>query len=279
MNTRASPADDHAARPLAAERLSDRLAAELRQRIDSGALAAGEKLPTEQALATQYAVSRTVVREAVSRLRSMGLVVARQGSGVFVTTTDAARPLAFEPAVLADLSAVLEVVEVRRSLESEVAALAASRANRAQRSAIERALAEVDASVASGSAGIEQDLAFHRAIADASGNSQFPRLLRHLAQYLRHAMAVTRSNESMKAEFIAQVRQEHRAIADAIAARDPDAARAAAANHMQQAARRLQDADAPIRRLKAAAAAAVPASVAANPSPKKRVRTTPKAPA
>lgn len=234
------------ARPLAADRLSDRLAADLRGRIDSGVLQPGERLPTELALAAQYAVSRTVVREAVSRLRSGGLLVARQGSGVFVAAQDAARPLDFDNSVLSNLGAVLDVVEVRRALEAEVAALAATRATPAQRAAIVQALQLVDASVASGSAAVDEDLAFHRAIADAAGNVQFQRLLRHLAQYLREAMAVTRRNESMKAEYRAEVRQEHRAIVDAITAHDAGAARAAAAEHMRCAARRLQDADAPI---------------------------------
>ena len=236
-----------ATRPLAADRLSDRLAADLRSRIDSGALQPGDRLPTELALAAQYAVSRTVVREAVSRLRSGGLLVARQGSGVFVAALDAARSLDFDAGVLANLDAVLEVVEVRRALEAEVAALAATRATPAQRAAILQALQQVDASVASGSAAVEEDLAFHRAVADAAGNPQFPRLLRHLAQYLRAAMTVTRLNESLSADYRAAVRQEHRAIVDAILARDADAARAAAAEHMRQATRRLQDADAPIR--------------------------------
>ena len=242
-----APADAlAAARPLVADRLSDRLAADLRRRIDSGALQPGERLPTELALAAQYAVSRTAVREAVSQLRSGGLLVARQGSGVFVAAQDAARPLDFDAAVLTDLGAVLDVVEVRRALEAEVAALAATRATAAQRAAIVQALARVDASVASGSAAVDEDLAFHRSIADAAGNVQFPRLLHHLAQYLREAMVVTRRNESLKAEYMTQVRQEHRAIVEAINAHDADAARAAAAAHMRCAARRLHDADAPI---------------------------------
>lgn len=248
MSRLAEPLPVPPARPLAAERLSDRLAAELCRGIDSGALQPGDRLPTEMALARQYAVSRTVVREAVSRLRSMGLLVARQGSGVFVTPRHAARPLAFDPAVLADLAAVLDVVEVRRALESEAAGLAALRASGAQRAAIEHALRQVDGSVASGSAAVDDDLAFHQAIAEASGNAQLPRLLRHLEQYLREAMAVTRRNESLSAEYREQVRREHRAIADAIAARDEPAARAAATAHMREAARRLQDADAPIQR-------------------------------
>ena len=234
--------------PLAHQRLSDQLADDLRRQIEGGLVQPGERLPTEQALAARYAVSRTVVREAVSRLRSSGLLVARQGSGMFVAALDAARPLDFDSSVLADLGAVLEVVEVRRALESEVAALAALRATATQRRTIQDALALADGSIASGSATIDEDLAFHQAVAEAAGNPQFPRLLRHLEQYLREAMTVTRRNESMKQEFITQVRQEHQAIADAILARDADAARAAAARHMHEAARRLHDSDAPIRR-------------------------------
>lgn len=238
--------------PLAPQRLSDRLADTLRRQIEGGAVQPGERLPTEQALAAQYAVSRTVVREAVSRLRSSGLLVARQGAGVFVAALDAARPLDFDSSVLADLGAVLEVVEVRRALESEVAALAAERASAMQRRAIRAALARADASIASGSATVDEDLAFHQSLAAAAGNPQFVRLLRHLEQYLRDAMTVTRRNESMNPGFIREVRQEHRAIADAVLARDPDGARAAAARHMHQAARRLRDGDAPIHRAAAA---------------------------
>lgn len=234
--------------PLAPQRLSDRLADDLRRQIEAGSVQPGQRLPTEAALAAQYAVSRTVVREAVSRLRSSGLLVARQGSGMYVAAQDAARPLDFDSRVLADLAAVIDVVEVRRALESEVAALAATRATAPQRRAIQAALAKADASIASGSATVDEDLAFHQAVAEAAGNPQFPRLLKHLEQYLRDAMAVTRRNESQRAEYIAQVRQEHQAIADAIQARDAEAARAAAARHMHQAARRLRDADAPIRR-------------------------------
>jgi GntR family transcriptional repressor for pyruvate dehydrogenase complex len=239
-----------AARPsgprLASAGLSDRLAETLRQQIESGNLKPGDRLPTEQALAMHYTVSRTVVREAVSRLRSMGLLVARQGSGVFVAPPDQARPLAFDAAVLTNLAAVLDVVEVRRALESEVAALAATRATAAQRRAIQKAMDSVDASVVSGSAGVDEDLAFHQAIAEASGNAQFPRLLRHLEQYLRQAMSVTRRNEALKPEYMAQVCDEHHAIVDAILRRDAPAAAAAAAKHMRQAARRLHEADGPL---------------------------------
>ncbi|MDH5540344.1 MAG: winged helix-turn-helix domain-containing protein, partial [Rhizobacter sp.] len=69
---------------LVAERLSDRLAALLSAQIHGGALHPGDRLPTEQQLALSHGVSRTVVREAVHQLKSSGLLLSRQGSGVYV---------------------------------------------------------------------------------------------------------------------------------------------------------------------------------------------------
>lgn len=235
------------AQPLTTPRLSDQLAASLQQMLDSGTWAPDQRLPTEQALATRYGVSRTVVREAVSRLRAAGRLVARQGSGVYVAPVTAARALDFDPRVLTDLDSVLQVVEVRGALDGEIAALAAQRATPLQRQAIAVTLQRIDDAVAAGRDGVAEDLAFHRAVADASGNTQFGRLLTYLEQYLREAMLVTRGNEARHQDFADAVRHEHRALADAIHRRDAAAAREAARNHMTQAARRLHAAEDALR--------------------------------
>ncbi len=225
---------------LVAERLSDRLAARLASQIGAGDLRSGDRLPTEAQLAAAHGVSRTVVREAVHQLRSRGLVRSRQGSGVFVADLEAHRPLEFDPAVLGSIDAVVHVVEVRRVLESEMAALAAERATRAQVAGLKRALVAIDAAVVEGRDGVAEDLAFHRAIAEATGNPQFSRLLAFLEQYLREGMRITRGNEARRGDFMDQVRAEHRAIVDAIAAHDPVAARRRAAEHMRRGQRRLE---------------------------------------
>ncbi|GAB3187825.1 FadR/GntR family transcriptional regulator [Hydrogenophaga aquatica] len=229
------------------ERLSDKLAALLRQHIESGEWAPGDKLPTEQQLTEQFQVSRTVVREAVSRLKSMGLLTSRQGAGMFVAPRIQARALAFDPTVLTSLDAVLQVVEVRRTLEGEVAALAAQRITPAKARAIEDALAAIEEAVQRGEDGVEQDLRFHRAIARATDNPQFERLLDFLEQYQRDAIKVTRANEAMHSEFMKQVRTEHAAIARAVVSGRPDLARKAATRHMVHAARRIEQADAPVK--------------------------------
>lgn len=230
-----------AATPLVTQRLSDRLAARLEHEIERGALGPGDRLPTEQQLAAAHGVSRTVVREAVHQLKSRGLLRSRQGSGVFVAAPAGNRPLAFDPAVLQSVEAVVHVVEVRRVLEGEVAALAAERASRAQVAALKRALTAIDRAVAEGRDGVAEDLAFHRAVGEATGNPQFGHLLGFLEQYLREAMRITRGNEARRHDFMEQVRQEHRAIVDAIAARDAAAARRRAREHILRGERRLEE--------------------------------------
>ncbi len=201
-----------ASEPLVAERLSDRLAARLIQQIESGGLQPGERLPSEAQMAATHGVSRSVVREAVHQVKSRGMVRARQGSGVFVSFQPRQRPLAFDPKVLESMEAVVQVVELRRVLEGEMAALAAQRATRAQLGAMRRALQTVDAVDARRRTGVEEDFAFHRAIGAATGNPQFVRLLSFIEQYLLDAMRITKGNEARRAEWMAQVHDEHHAI-------------------------------------------------------------------
>lgn len=222
-----------------ADRLSDRLAHRLAQQIASGSLLPGGRLPTEQQLALVHGVSRTVVREAVHQLKSLSLVVSRQGSGVFVAPAPAHQPLAFDPKVLGSVDAVVHVVEVRRVLEGEIAALAAERATRAQVAGMRRQLKAIDAAVAAGRDGVDEDLGFHRLIGEATGNPQFHLLLGFLAQYLREGMRITRGNEARRADFMQAVQLEHRALVEAIAARDTVAARRCAVDHILHGEQRL----------------------------------------
>lgn len=230
-----------AAQPLRqeADRLSDRLAHRLAQQIATGSLLPGGRLPTEQQLALVHGVSRTVVREAVHQLKSLSLVVSRQGSGVFVAPAPAHQPLAFDPKVLGSVDAVVHVVEVRRVLEGEIAALAAERATRSQVAGLRRQLKAIDAAVAAGRDGVDEDLGFHRLIGEATGNPQFHLLLGFLAQYLREGMRITRGNEARRADFMQAVQLEHRALVEAIAARDAVAARRCAVDHILHGEQRL----------------------------------------
>jgi GntR family transcriptional repressor for pyruvate dehydrogenase complex len=137
------------------------------------------------------------------------------------------------------MEAVVQMVELRRVVEGEMAALAARRATKAQLTALRRTLAAADAATESGDLGVEEDLAFHRAIGEATGNPQFLRLLAVLEDYTRDAMTVVKGYESMRADFMEQVRNEHRAILAAIAAGDEKSARRAAIKHHRNGEERL----------------------------------------
>ncbi|MFN0185467.1 MAG: FadR/GntR family transcriptional regulator, partial [Aquabacterium sp.] len=139
------------------QRLSDRLADRLTDWIEQGALQPGDRLPTEAALAAEHGVSRSVVREAVQRIKSRGLLVSRQGSGVFVARPAGQQPLAFDTSVLDSIDAVLHVVELRRVMEGEIAALAAERAGRAGVARLRRALRAMDDATAAGLDGLAED--------------------------------------------------------------------------------------------------------------------------
>jgi GntR family transcriptional regulator, transcriptional repressor for pyruvate dehydrogenase complex len=238
-----APAPSPAPIRLVTERLSDRLAGLLGAQIESGALRPGDRLPTEQQLALAHGVSRTVVREAVHQLKSREKVRSRQGSGVFVAAPPPNQALAFDPSVLESVQAVVHVVEVRRVLEGEIAALAAERATRAQVAGLRRALKAIDDAAAAGRDGVDEDLTFHRTIGEATGNPQFSQLIGFLEQYLRAGMRITRANEARRQEFMDAVRIEHRAIVDAITARDPARARRSATDHLLCSEQRLIEGD------------------------------------
>lgn len=223
--------------------LAERIARILVGRIEQAEFAPGTRLPTEAVLAQQYGVSRAVIREAVSRLKSDGLVESRQGSGVYVLAATGARPLRLELPRHDPMRAVIQIVELRRAIEAEAAALAAVNRTKAQLAAMRAALAEIDASVARGADGVDADVQFHRCIIEAAGNPYYLSVLEFLGQFLRNATRVTRANEARRADFARQVRAEHHAVLKAIEAKDAAAARRAAAGHMVNAAKRIEQAD------------------------------------
>ena len=222
--------------------LSDQVADALAAEIRAGRLGVGDKLPTEAALVAQFLVSRTVVREAVSRLKSLGLVDSRQGSGVFVREVGFS-PLNFDARLALSKQAVIQMAEVRRALEAEVAELAAKRRSLADIKRIRQSITLLDKAVQGGGDGVDEDVQYHRAIADAARNPFLIGTLEYLGQFLRGATRVTRANEARREDFARQVRDEHEMIVQAIEAGDPVAARKAAAQHMDNAIQRIEQAD------------------------------------
>ena len=225
--------------PLKPANLTDQLSSAMTARIASGALAPGSRLPTEQELSSEFGVSRTVVREAISRLKSEGLVETRQGSGAFVAQSKLGMPFRIDPVSVDSLEATLEILELRLAVESEAAALAAERASADQLAAIHRALEKVREAFERGDEGVDEDLMFHRAIAEATNNTKFVDLTEFLERYVRRQIQIT-GGRAARASRVGQTQSEHRKIFEAIAARDADAARAKARAHFGKGIERIK---------------------------------------
>ena len=213
----------------------------LRKEILSGAVTPGEKLPSEAQLTARFGVSRTVVREAIASLRVDGMVEARQGAGVFVLKYAAPSAPPFDNLDVEKISHMIEMLELRSSVEIEAAGLAAARCSAAQEEEIMQRLLAVEALSAEGHATVEADLNLHLAIADATNNRRFRDFLEMLGRNMIPRTALQRSDkEAAPPAYMAQIAAEHRAIFNAIAARDEDGARAAMRTHLKGSLQRYR---------------------------------------
>jgi DNA-binding FadR family transcriptional regulator len=208
------------------QRAIDRIKAMIAQ----GLLEPGQKLPTERDLAAQLGISRSSMREAVRALTVLGVLEVRHGSGIYVTRLEAG-DLLETFGVVADLSRgprLVELLEVRRVLESTATALAAARIAPEALAGVERHLAAMDATDDLEEI-LAHDLAFHREIVAAAGNTAMAAILDGLSSRTLRAR-VWRGYQEQGA--VERTRREHAAIHRALAARDPEAARTAAAAHV-----------------------------------------------
>jgi GntR family transcriptional repressor for pyruvate dehydrogenase complex len=224
------------------ETLTSQLAKSLGERITAGAYAAGSKLPTEQELVEAFGVSRTVVREAISLLKAGGMVTTRQGVGVFVAQTETARPFRVEEARLDVLREVIAVVELRIGVEAEGASLAAQRRTDADLAALAAATEELERCIDEGRDAIAADLAFHRTIAEATGNRHFTNLFNYLGALVipRTRVQTFQLFPTSPQDYLKRINAEHRMILDAITRSDADAARAAMRLHLTGSRERLR---------------------------------------
>ncbi|MFE4665033.1 FadR/GntR family transcriptional regulator [Streptomyces sp. NPDC056716] len=198
--------------------------------IAEGSLEPGQRLPTERDLAVQLGISRSSMREAIRALTVLGVLEARHGSGIYVTQLQAG-DLLETFGVVADLSRgprLVELLEVRRILESTATALAAARITPEQLAEVERHLAAMNATEDPERI-LAHDLAFHREIATAAGNETMAAILEGLSSRTFRARVWRGYQEEGAFE---RTRREHAAIHRALAARDPEAARAAGAAHV-----------------------------------------------
>lgn len=206
----------------------------LGDRIRDGRLAPGTKLPTEAAVMEEFGVSRTVVREAISKLQAAGLVATRHGVGSFVVGPGDGSAFRVSPDQMATLHDVIAVLELRIGLETEAAGLAAQRRDEGDLAAMREALDAFEAAVSAGRDAVSADFRFHLAIARATQNPHFPGVLAALDTSIipRARLAMPQQTRAQQRDYLRRVNAEHESILDAIAAQDAEAARAAMRTHL-----------------------------------------------
>ena len=206
--------------------------------IVSGEFPENSKLPTEVELAGRFGVSRTVVREALSRLRDDGIVMSRQGAGTFVQRQPDKAILGFRP--MASISDILRCFEFRVGLEGEAAFVAATRQDVARTEDIARALEALETIVKQGSVGAIADYDFHLAVANATCNPFFVSVMESLRSNIDFGMNLARNLSLRKpVSRVRQVQEEHSRVYDAIRKGDAEEARKAMRQHIENARTRI----------------------------------------
>lgn len=223
------------------QRLSDQLYGQILDQIVSGMLKEGQRLPPEKDISAMFGVSRPVVRDALLRLRADGLLQTRQGSGTYVMRRPADRLMEF--ATTAELAVFLRCLEARMPLEAACARYAAERRTSGQLARIQQAHERLRTDIEkSGHITPESDLAFHAAIAVASGNEFFSDLLQHIHEavqgFMHLSLNLTRTSSR---ERVQQVLNEHTFILEAIQAHEPEEAETSMRFHIGQSRRRVTD--------------------------------------
>jgi GntR family transcriptional repressor for pyruvate dehydrogenase complex len=225
---------------LVSERLlSDKVYEQLQAALGSEGFEADARLPSEHALAQHFGVSRPVLRQALARLRTEGRIVSRKGSGSYVAAVHASERIVTFGS-LKSIPDVRAFLEFRCSLEGEMAAHAARRCDPAEVAEIGRRRLQLDDAVAAGLGGVEEDIAFHAAIAQASGNRFFSMTLAALAEQTRFSIQLIRQlAASPPADRFDAVKREHARINAAIAAGNAENAREAMIDHLRSGISRL----------------------------------------
>ncbi len=215
-------------------KLSEEVASQLRQLIQGGNLRPGAQLPTENAMIEQFGVSRTVVREAIAALSADGLVNSRQGRGVFVADDLTRQPFRLGDSELNEHDHILQIMELRLSLEVESAGLAAQRRTLQDLREIEDAFERMVEAQSRGQEGAEQDFAFHLRIAEATQNTYIAKFIRYLGPFIIPRPARRRVTGQERQDYLDGLTREHAKIRDAIAEQDEAAASEAMRTHLSR---------------------------------------------
>lgn len=224
-----------------ARNLSQEVVDEIGLRVKNGVLQQGDKLPTESELMQQLGVSRTVIREAMSRLQAAGMIETRHGIGSFIRNPSK-NGFRIDPGELVTIQDVLNVLQLRQSLESTAAGIAALQRSDEDLAVMAAILKEFELALVNGTETVDTDFRFHLSIAKATGNRYFVEFMSYLGQTVipRTRINTASLGEETQQRYLQRVHYEHEEIFKAIESRNPLVATSAMQMHLNNSAERLR---------------------------------------
>ena len=228
------------------EKLAKSVVRQVEQLILRGILRPGERLPSERELAEKLAVSRPSLREALSELQASGLLTSRAGAGIFVAEVLGS---AFSPALMRLFGthdeAVYDYLAFRKDLEGLAAERAARVGSNTDLKVINAIYFKMEAAQSKRSSDEEArlDAQFHMSICEAGHNVVMLHMMRSMYELLQTGVFYNRQATFRQRSGRSELLGQHRAINEALQARDPEAARAAVHNHLDFVASVLKTQD------------------------------------
>lgn len=221
-------------------RLPEQVATRLVSKIKEGAFQPGEKLPSEAVLAEQFGVSRTVIREALARLKYDGLLDSHPGIGATVVEKGKKRTFRLDDFDQLSTKDIEHLFELRAILEGYAAFLAAGRRSPDQVERLNNSLGLMAEAVDKDRDDTALDANFHSIIAEASSNPYLNELMQLLSDMLVNLIRKARGDTNQNSNLLPRnVQKEHKAIYRAIADKKPVEARTAVLTHIKNAGDRL----------------------------------------
>lgn len=219
-------------KPIKRTRIYEEIQKQILDLIIDKTLKPGDKLPPERKLAEELNVSRTAIREALRSLESMGYIESNVGGGTFIRSISIENIMQPFSAVLSqDKKLLLDLIEVRLLLESEIAALCANRITDANLHEIESALKEMQSDISEGGNGIDGDNHFHNILAKAAGNAAMSYISDMCSELLDRTREATLVIPGQPEKTL----EDHKLIFEAIKNKDAKAASRAMKKHLTNA--------------------------------------------
>ncbi|KKM09806.1 hypothetical protein SY88_16545 [Clostridiales bacterium PH28_bin88] len=222
------------------KKVSEEIMEQLARLIREGVWQAREKLPSEKEMEEMFGVSRTSVREALTGLAAIGAIEMRQGGGHFVRRLDFEHyinPLTIS--LMAHRESILQLLELRRIIEVEAAALAAERARPEDLQRMEEALDAMENEVRANKVAHEWDFRFHMALVESTQNPLLVKVIHNVAGLFDQALEQTRKHTRTIPGRPLEVVREHRRIFLAIQAGDGTSASRCMREHLDNVQKKL----------------------------------------